>query len=1660
MGTRKRRDAAQMHVVEAVLIGLVMVAAVSFVVTFSAPTNESQPTRTRLEAQASDALAVLNEYPLPDARYGNNTLSKVVVECLQAKCTNLTNRLNGLLPDAVSYNVYINNGYAYLPVYVPKLPAGESVNVRYPLEPRLTYVWMQTATEEVAPTLRTTLGVFALPVYNSNILLDGGAGVEVRVQGYNNLNHRSFNLTAYYSTQQGVPASGFASPSVLALSGTTPTLVVDRVGDLSNTTLYLEIRETASQPLRKGMSLNLTAPRGFTLEMYQSGDYTANWNPPTTTGAATGGMSLATSLKRDLAGGSVVRLRLNATPTVAPPVGPDAYDFYSFNVRLGNGAYSVADLILKYKTGATATGGDFHALAASVPKPMGSTGSSRWAVAVQSPTLPNPAETITITRVEFLQPDGYALFSGTPTAVGAAYGGSWSVVSGGRSLVWSGAKAMAVGEAISMAVDANGAGTLTPAVPKEHQLASIRTPTSTTTFGREIGPGLFYGEIPRDERNVAGTLVGYYWPPVGGQQNIALVSDVRPVSHRATVVPGGWNYDVATTAAFRDSLSLINITLSQRIVPIGDKVVIDVDAQNLLLNLSERGIDAQTRIKLYPPWALDNHYTIRDNATQERSIFDAATSLLALHDFTKDGVKDVLAITTDGGVYVLNGKNGYKVPGLSAELSSGNIRSFAIGYLEAADVAKQHPYVLIGTEPSSTGKNLYLLDENLDQKWYSRVSIAGAPQAIVSIAVVPDVDGGTDANGNKWNDVAVGDAAGAYYYLYGNSGGTIRQDVAIGTPPATGALLAPGKWGVGKQDGIVVTTGTTVQAFQNFQLGDSTLGGVHALAKQVSIDVYDGGLLALDPQLKKIWGYGDDLSIVRVADLDGNGGTDVIGGNTDGSVVALNGTQAALPYNGMTITVGTEILDVATLRGDPYRMWSLGNDGILMYTTDAMTTRWYASDSPTKDIGGAYFSLPGARALSLANANDGWAVGDGGKIWRSANASSDTGPAVWTTQTISVTGRLDPSTSWNFKDVWALSPTTVIAVGQCGSGCSGNVAFRLTGGTWTEALGFAPATTITRLYFLDSTTGWAGTSVGAVYKTTDGGVTWSLAATAAPSSVSGLTFTSASNGWLVAGDGKLYKTTNGGSGWTSTTLQVDALFRDVDFANANDGLVVGDAGVVYRTFDGGATWVRYDGAATTDYNRASFPTSTQAYILGGPSSGTSRYVGMVATYAASSQATSRFNLAPPAGAQWITLYPRTRNMDGYTNVRFSVSPDGGTTWYEFTKKDPARSDVLNKVPETADDTADSVYHPINLGAIAINDLRLRMNLTTSSAFPYVSPEVEEVKLKVSYLDGALNKTALLTAKFTADGAVEPGSTAVWDTQATGVRSPRIDVFWNQKLSAAVLAVESGRTLTTASHNDGIMDVLVGTAGPDGRLHALSGSTGAFLWTTGSFGALTHVEAVSFVDLPYLTGDAYPDAAVVVRNTGADAACPNNPTNTARVFFVNGYNGAILPGSYPLCSPWKGFGAADLSGDGNTDVVVGQVGQLASSAGYVNAVNGKLPSQKLWRTVPSIKGLYTVEYEAPLNSMFGPYIVEVEVSGTQTIGGQSVSLITRAVNYFLVTPPDRRMPVSPIYTIELVAWYDDWDFAPGATNTEQLPPLPSNPSWPILGHPWYEAYGIG
>jgi len=144
---------------------------------------------------------------------------------------------------------------------------------------------------------------------------------------------------------------------------------------------------------------------------------------------------------------------------------------------------------------------------------------------------------------------------------------------------------------------------------------------------------------------------------------------------------------------------------------------------------------------------------------------------------------------------------------------------------------------------------------------------------------------------------------------------------------------------------------------------------------------------------------------------------------------------------------------------------------------------------------------------------------------------------------------------------------------------------------WTIEEVFFP----TGMQFLDINTGYV-TAVGiwfsifpvaVLYKTTDGGNTWSLVYGGGSFEFVGklwedVFFVDYNNGWAVGAKGDIIHTSDGGNNWISQTVDTSFSLLACYFISSTEGWVVGgsydtltgrgEGGVILHTTDGGNTW--------------------------------------------------------------------------------------------------------------------------------------------------------------------------------------------------------------------------------------------------------------------------------------------------------------------------------------------------------------------------------------------------------------------------------------------------------------------------------------------------------
>lgn len=275
------------------------------------------------------------------------------------------------------------------------------------------------------------------------------------------------------------------------------------------------------------------------------------------------------------------------------------------------------------------------------------------------------------------------------------------------------------------------------------------------------------------------------------------------------------------------------------------------------------------------------------------------------------------------------------------------------------------------------------------------------------------------------------------------------------------------------------------------------------------------------------------------------------------------------------------------------------------------------------------------KAMSFANDNVGWIVGDTGLVRRITEANNPNfnlvafedqdDPAYAaeffkmvhansTTEAIVVgaTGVILHSPNrgdtwsqplWRSKD--ALKPTLydmdLLSNGVVWAVGDGGLVLRSgdRGQTWTRyPAGVAPTTTLRAVDFVGENYGWIAGDRGILRRTPDGGLTWDIQDRTTLDALLAVEFVDAAKGWAVGEGGKILRTTNGGTEWATVAAGTTNDLQDVQFVTGQTVVIVGDVGTVLRSTDSGASWSPVTSGTAHDLASVSFRGGSAGWAVG------------------------------------------------------------------------------------------------------------------------------------------------------------------------------------------------------------------------------------------------------------------------------------------------------------------------------------------------------------------------------------------------------------------------------------------------------------------------------
>lgn len=303
-------------------------------------------------------------------------------------------------------------------------------------------------------------------------------------------------------------------------------------------------------------------------------------------------------------------------------------------------------------------------------------------------------------------------------------------------------------------------------------------------------------------------------------------------------------------------------------------------------------------------------------------------------------------------------------------------------------------------------------------------------------------------------------------------------------------------------------------------------------------------------------------------------------------------------------------------------------------------SQWAAQTSgTTKDLYGCYFF----------DAQTGWIVGAGGTILKTTNGGN-----TWSSVSTTITSALYAVFFYDASNGWIC-------------GYAGKILRTSDGGaTWSpQSLGIISSGILKDVFFTSASTGYIAGTYG-VYKTTDGGSTWTLSHTSNSSQINAVRFKDAANGWSVGLNGKIRVTSDGGASWTQVNTSSSDDYYDMCFAgnktfvvgfkaevlsstnngssfsslstvsdihairflDNNTGWFCGSSGKIYFSNDAGNTWIQSNSGSSKLLKDVFFISANTGWCIG--------YGGTILKYQGS-QVTAIANLNKKSKKQYVYL---------------------------------------------------------------------------------------------------------------------------------------------------------------------------------------------------------------------------------------------------------------------------------------------------------------------------------------------------------------------------------------------------------------------------------------
>lgn len=287
-------------------------------------------------------------------------------------------------------------------------------------------------------------------------------------------------------------------------------------------------------------------------------------------------------------------------------------------------------------------------------------------------------------------------------------------------------------------------------------------------------------------------------------------------------------------------------------------------------------------------------------------------------------------------------------------------------------------------------------------------------------------------------------------------------------------------------------------------------------------------------------------------------------------------------WNSQNSGVNNYLFDVHFI--NQWEGWISGNTGLILHSTDGGYS-WVNQEAPANNT---YYSV------FFTDEFNGWATGYGGKIINTSD-----GGETWNMQT--------PGSSEFLYDIFFLDEYNGWAVGGDNGAYPSFISQREIlytnngGQTWTHQLNESHKKPLNSVHFSSTENGYAVGESGTILHTTNGGANWMEVMSDQSYHMYDVYTTNSTTAFVIAyylglpHVPAIFKTTNGGETWSSQTFSEDFSLSSICFSDEMNGWAAGGQNgfsTLLKTNDGGETW-EYDYPSAGDYLTKVFFTDNQ-----------------------------------------------------------------------------------------------------------------------------------------------------------------------------------------------------------------------------------------------------------------------------------------------------------------------------------------------------------------------------------------------------------------------------------------------------------------------------------